>query len=429
MLSYSNSYSQNLKEELSKLSDVSYTEIHAPQGFEKAYKLKIKQLIDHSDSSKGFFYQKVFLTHRSFKCPTVLITNGYEAKHNLIYELTKLISSNQIYVEHRYYGESIPDSISFEYLNLKQITADLHYINQLFKKIYPEKWISTGISKGGQIAIFYKYFYSDDIDVCFPYVAPIAKKFEDNRFNIFLDTVGDKSVRKTITDFQIRLLKNREYVLPKLKEYCRNKEINFTYLTLEQAFEYAVLEYAVSFWQWGIKYNKIPSSKSSLDKVANYFLSTDLIYCFSDEYFKYQSPLFYQAATEMGYYSYNTNKFKDFIKTLSTDSTVYAAFPPKGIKKDFNPELLDTIHSWIEKDGKQLFYIYGSLDVWSSYAVNISDNPNSKFIMMNNHHHGNARISRMSFKERKVVIKALEKWLEIDIRMNYLKFLFLKIYP
>ena len=42
--------------------------------------------------------------------------------------LTNLLDANQIMVEHRYFGKSVPDSLDWNYLNIKQSAADHHRI-------------------------------------------------------------------------------------------------------------------------------------------------------------------------------------------------------------------------------------------------------------------------------------------------------------
>ena len=242
---------QNIEDLLFSLPDLIFKKIETPDSFELAYELKVRQPLDHFDPSKGFFYQKVFLTHKAFNRPMVINTAGYSKKKNDILEITELLSANQIAVEHRYFGESLPDSMEYEYLNLKQATADLHRINQLFKKIYTGKWVSSGISKGGVTTIFYRYFYPDDVDVSVAYVAPLNKEREDKRIYTFLDTVGTDECREKIKSFQTRLLENRDEVLSYLKFYSIGAGLKFNYLTFDQAFEYAVLEYPFYFWQWG----------------------------------------------------------------------------------------------------------------------------------------------------------------------------------
>ena len=212
------------------MPDVQFKKIKTPDGFGAAYELKIKQPIDHKAPEKGHFHQRVFLTHKGFDSPTIICTEGYQRPRNRMYELTEMIGANQLDVEHRYFGESIPENVDFQYLNLEQATADLHHINQLFRKIYDGKWISTGISKGGQTTIYYRYFYPNDVDVSIPYVAPLNLALEEKRIYEFLDTVGTKECRQKIYEVQKRILENREESMLKLSWFAKGAGLEFTYL-------------------------------------------------------------------------------------------------------------------------------------------------------------------------------------------------------
>jgi len=406
---------QNFDNILSTLPDVTFKKIEIPDSFEIAYELKIKQPLDHSDSSKGYFYQRVYLSHNSFDRPTVINTAGYSTKRNYVLELTKFLNANQLIVEHRFFGESVPDSLQYEYLNLKQATADLHHINKLFKPIYSGKWVSSGISKGGVTTIFYRYFYPEDVDVSVPYVAPINKEREDKRIYTFLDTIGTDECRAKITSFQRRLLENRDEVLSYLKFYNIGAKYKFTYFTMEEAFEYAVLEYPFSFWQWGYDCSTIPGNETSLEDAVEYFLSKNPIRLFGDQSIKGLAPHYYQSATEMGYYGYESYKFKDLIKSLPTDSNPQATFLPNKMDATFDGSLLNDVHEWIEENGNKFIYIYGAKDTWSACAIQPSDNVDSHWFFLKGKDHGEARIKNMTAEEKETFVNILEEWLSIEI--------------
>jgi hypothetical protein len=188
-----------LETELFLLPDITFKPIETPPGYTAAYELMIRQPVDHNDPQKGYFYQKAYLSHKDFDRPTVIVTEGYECDRNAIYEPTNLLKANQIEVEHRFFGKSCPASMDYQYLTLKQATADLHHINELLRQLYQNKWISTGISKGGQTTIYYRYFYPMDVDVSIPYVAPFNLDREDKRIYAFLDTIGTDECHKKIT--------------------------------------------------------------------------------------------------------------------------------------------------------------------------------------------------------------------------------------
>jgi len=409
------SQTQNIENHLVNLPDVIFKKIETPNSFELAYELKVKQPLDHFDPSKGFFYQKAFLNHKAFDRPTVINTAGYSKTKNNILEITYLLNANQIAVEHRFFGESLPDSLDYTYLNLKQATADLHHINQLIKNIYTGKWVSSGISKGGVTTIFYRYFYPEDVDVSVSYVAPLNKELEDKRIYTFLDTVGTDECREKIKSFQTRLLENRDEVLSFLKFYSIGAGLKFTYLTFEQAFEYAVMEYPFSFWQWGGSCLNIPGSETSLEKAVEYFVSKKPLPLFADLDIKYYGPHYYQSAAEMGYYGYETYKFKDLIKSLPTDTNPQATFIPNKMDVSFDGSLLKDVHEWIANKGNKFIYIYGSKDTWSACALQPSDKVDSQWFFLKDKDHGAARIANMSVEEKQRLITTLERWLSIKI--------------
>ena len=97
---------------LATLPEVSDVETLKSTHFPEKYVFFIKQQLDAKDASKGSFEQRVILCHRGFDRPTVLVTEGYNAKYALregyIEELSKLFDTNIITVEYRYFDKSMP---------------------------------------------------------------------------------------------------------------------------------------------------------------------------------------------------------------------------------------------------------------------------------------------------------------------------------
>ena len=409
------SQTDDLETLLFELPDVSFKKIGTANAYGSSYELKIKQPLDHGDPEKGFFHQKVFLTHTGYDRPTVMVTEGYSRNSNRVYELTEFINANQIGVEHRFFGESLPDSLNYDYLNLEQATADLHHIRELFRIIYSGKWVSTGISKGGATTIFYRYYYPEDVDVSVPYVAPINNAFEDQRLYDFLDTIGSDDCREKIRSFQVQLLENREKVLPLLKFYSLGANADYTYLTIEEAFEYAVLEYPFSFWQYGHSCDEIPNESTSIEDIVEYLNAVSNITFFSDGLIDTYGAHYYQAATEMGYYGYETKDFEDLLVALPTDINPHATFMPNKMTAAFDGKVLKEVNEWLDKENNKFIYINGGIDTWSATAVPQSDKDNSEWFFMAGKHHGSARITEMTKSEKDLLISTLEKWLSVKI--------------
>lgn len=415
---YSQSDKQQLERELYNLPDVSFTETTKPGDPYLSYDLMIKQPLDHKHPGKGTFYQWVKLKHRGFDRPTVIETNGYTMSRG-INEVEKMLEANNVSVEFRFFGKSVPDSMQWQYLNNTQAAADLHAVNQLLRHIYTGKWISTGISKGGQTTIYYKYLYPEDVDLAIPYVAPIDNAYEDTRLYTFFDTIGPQPCRQRIYDFQKFLLANEEEGIKKLKWYAKGAKMSFNYIgDFGKVYEYAILEYPFAFWQWGRSCDSIPTNKN-LDSYLDELMKTSNISNFSDGDLKMYGPHYYQAATETGYYGYNLAPFKKYIKHFTTNPS--ATFPPK----EANAQPTDgTFHAglqkWLAEKGNNILYIYGGIDAWSAARVQVSDKVNSKSFLIPGAHHGTARIKNLPDKMKAEFTGKIKEWTGLDCNLEIL---------
>jgi len=410
-ISFNLNSQSELEMALFNLPDVIFKKIDTPEGFEAAYELKIRQEIDHSDPSKGYFYQRVFLSHKGYDNTTAMITNGYGRGSNNITEVATMLDANQINIEHRYFLESCPDSLDYDYLNFEQVTGDLHKINQIFRQIYNGKWVSTGISKGGTTTIFYRYFYPEDVDVSIPYVAPINHSDEDPRIYEFLDNIGTKACREDIFNYQVEMLKNANEMKSYLKWYVKGKNLKFNYLNMDEAYEIAVLEYPFSFWQYGHDCSKIPESGKDKEKYIEHFLDIVGLDFYSDKSMESFASHYYQSGTEMGYYGYETENFKGLLKHIAYKPHPSAVFMPGKMKAKFKGELTNKVSKWAET-APNMIYINGALDTWSATAVPTSKKTNSLFYFLEGKHHATARIKNMTDAEKSLLKSTISRWLD-----------------
>ena len=137
--------------------------------FSEKYVMFLTQPLDHRHPEKGTFRQRVIVGHVGFDRPTVIVTEGYGAgyalKSQYREEISELFDANMIFVEHRYFLESTPDPCDWQFLTAENSAEDLHSVTATFKTLYSGKWISTGISKGGQTSLLYRAFFPDDVNV------------------------------------------------------------------------------------------------------------------------------------------------------------------------------------------------------------------------------------------------------------------------
>ena len=405
----------DLESRLFDLPDVSFKQIDTPEGYEAAYQLKIKQPLDHNDPSKGHFYQRVFLSHKSYEAPTAIITNGYGQPSNRITEVAKLAQANQLQVEHRFFLESSPETLEYDYLNFEQATADLHHINSLFRNLYDGKWISSGISKGGTTTIFYRYLYPDDVDVSIPYVAPVNHSAEDKRIYEFFDKVGTEECRKDIHNFQVKMLEQADEMKSYLKWFAKGQGLQFNYINMDEAYEYAVLEYPFSFWQWGSDCKTIPDTTASTDTLLQHFIDVVGLEFYADRSMESFASHYFQSAEEMGYYGFEIDDFKGLIKHLDTSTNPSAIFTPEKMKVEFDGTLTNKVYKWTQSTDKHFIYINGALDTWSATAVPAVKNSQSLWYFLKNKSHGDARIKNMSAKNKSQLTRRLSEWLEEEL--------------
>lgn len=406
-----------LEMKLFELPDVIFKQIETPEGYTSAYELKIKQPIDHDNPSRGTFYQRVFLSHRSYDAPTAMITNGYGRPSNRLTEVAELCNANQIQIEHRYFLESSPDSLDYDYLNFKQVTADLHHINQLFKQIYAGKWISSGISKGGTTTIFYRYLYPEDVDISIPYVAPVNHSTEDPRIYDFFDQVGSEECREDLYNYQIKMLEEAELMKSYLKWFAKGQGLEFNYLDLDQAYEYAVLEYPFSFWQWGHDCDKIPSADAPTDTLIQHFVDIIGLEFYSDESMSSYASHYFQSAEEMGYYGFEIEEFEGLIKHLDNTKNPSAIFTPENMKVSFDGTLTNEVYKWTQSTTLPFVYINGMNDTWSATSVPENKKSGSLWFNMKGKHHGNARIKNMNESDKRILTQKMGQWLDMKIEV------------
>ena len=394
-----------------EVSDI--TPIKHDTTFSEAYEMMITQPVDHNKPGGVKFKQKIFLSHKNNSSPVVFVTEGYAAGSSRATELTKILNANQIVVEHRYFGKSVPKKIDWKYLNIKQAAADHHLIVQLFKKIYNGKWISTGISKGGQTTLYFKRFYTNDVDVSVPYVAPINLSAEDPRIYMFLNSVGTQECRDKIIQFQRAFLSKREEIKNLLMRDVEKKNLRLAW-DYDFVLEYMTLEYSFAFWQWGnTKCEEIPAADSPAEKLYDHMVKANPLYFFTEQAMKDFGPFYVQAYSEIGYYGYDLEPFKDLLKEIKDGSNKILV--PKDAKVNFDCSVMNDVNSWLQKHGNNIIYIYGGNDTWNATSIQLLGQTNAIKMVKKGGSHG-TRIGSFEGEQKEKIYSTLENWLGIKIK-------------
>ena len=378
--------------------------------FERIMEVMIEQPIDHRNPDGESFKQRVYISHVDPSQPVVLITEGYDAKYYYTSEITAELRCNQLMVEHRYFGRSKPDSINWDYLDTWQAASDHHRIVTMFKELYSEQWISTGISKGGQTVMYHSFYYPEDVDVRIPYVAPLNFGLEDKRVYTFLDHVGSRKERRKVKRFQNMALKYQEEYLDAFHSFSDKKGYSYELVGgLEKAYEYCVLEYSFAYWQWGyVPSKKIPGKAAQAEEVIEHMNRVAGFDYFSDQFIVEYRPFFYQALTEMGYYGYDLDIFEKYLKHV--DNPIFTFTIPESVDLSFNDKLSVDLQQYINEEAENYIFIYGEYDTWSATAVSSIGDSNSKIFYKEGGSH-RTRINNMPEEQKEEVYSTLESFL------------------
>ena len=308
--------------------------------------------------------------------------------------------------------ESTPEPRDWKYLTAESSADDLHAIREAFKTIYPGKWIATGISKGGQTAMLYRTFYPEDVDITVPYVGPVCYGVEDGRHEPFLRQVGTAEERKKIEDFQLEVLKRKATLLPRFEKHCTEKKYEF-FGSVEEIYDYSVLEYSFALWQWGTPVSTIPANDASDDEIFKHLMDIS-----EPSYFAKgggNESFFIQAARELGYYGYDIRPFKKYLSIKSSKGYLKKLMLPKDGKDiKFDKTLSKKITKFFKKNNPKMVFIYGEIDPWSAAAVTWLDTSKKKnmhiFVEPRGSH--KARINTLPEEMKQEAISIIKGWLE-----------------
>ena len=386
--------------------------------FNEKYVLKIEQQVDWSTSSKGTFGERIIVGLKGLDKPTVIVTEGYNASYGLnpSYEdeLSNLFDANVVLCEYRYFAESTPVPTNWDYMTVDNSLADYHHVRQVLGQPFTGKWISTGISKGGQTTMFYRATYPDDVDVSVSYVAPLNRAIEDGRHEKFLEKeVGSKAERKAIKKAMQEFMKRKPRLMPMFTKFCKEKNYQF-YIPEEDIYDYCVLEYPFALWQWGTPVSTIPALDASDKEWFDNLMQTA-----DPDYFAYPNrymPFDVQAVRELGYYGYSLKPIKKWTSLKNTKGYLKQIMLPDSLRHyDFDPTLHDRTVKFLKEEDPKHIFIYGEFDPWSASGVctwlDCSDKQNMRVYVQPGGSH-KARINTMPADMKKEIIDRLAEWLK-----------------
>lgn len=402
---------RDILDKLRSLPGLVVTEIDPHYRYPRAFQIDMLQYVDHHSSSDQAFLQRVYLSHTDETKPMVFAPSGYEAVPESNQEIARVLGANCIAVTHRFFEGSKPNPPDWKYLTVEQAAADHHCIVTLFKRIYSGIWISSGVSKSGETVLHHRRFYPNDVRATIAYVAPILFDPHDPRVLSFLDNVGDEDCRNRIKQFQRRLLKKRDVIMPYLQQYFQQANLTVS-MDMNDVFEYAVIDYAFLFWQYhDLDCSVIPDPGAPVEAMFNHFEEVSRLTRFSDKNISFYEPYYYQCMTEIGGAAFWVDHLRDLL--LYVKEPTNGDFAPKNVQCVYNPGVVPDILHWLQTEGNNIIYIYGGIDPWTAGAIELTGQTNALKIIQEG---GDHRLKIADLDDPNVVYATLEQWLGIPVR-------------
>jgi len=372
--------------------------------------LHFEQPVDHADEDGPTFLQEVSLLHRDAARPMIEWTSGYWDYYNdRAVELTQILDANQVSIEHRYFGESRPDPADWTKLTIEQMAADQHAITKALQDVYDGAFITSGGSKGGMTATYYRRFYPDDVEGTVPYVAPISFGAPDLRYAPFLDAVGTPECRQAVRDAATEMLANRRAMLTtRTQDEATANGYVYARVPIDPAVESAVFNLEWSFWQYfGITYcPMVPLPSATDDAMWKFLDDVSPVSDNRDERIAQFEAYYFQAYLQLGYPDGGAMYLDPYLRY--TDADYLNALPTAQPAYDGGAAMLD-IDDFVRTRGERLLFIYGEWDPWTAGKFELGDARDSSLFIQPQGTHG-SRITRLPAADRDAAFAKLEAW-------------------
>jgi hypothetical protein len=377
--------------------------------------LSYRQPADHEHPRKGSFEQRLTLLHKSTDRPMVLHTSGYNVRISPTRsEPTRLVDGNQISVEQRFFTPSRPEPADWSKLNIWQAATDHHRLVKALEDLYPERWLSTGASKGGMTSVYHRRFYPRDIDGTIAYVAPNdVVNDEDSAYTDFFEEVGTPECRAALTAVEREALgPRREELAERFAAAAAENGWTFesTIGTVDRALEMIVLDTAWAFWQYLGESScaTVPAPTASTDELYAFLDAVVSFGFYTDEGLDPYIPYYFQAGTQLGWPVPSFARLDGMLRYPGLYQP--SAIVPRELPMRFEPQRMRDIDTWVQKHGRELMFVYGENDPWGAEAFALGRKARDSFWYEAAGANHGANIAQLTAGEQAEATMALQRW-------------------
>ncbi|ONK12938.1 S28 family serine protease [Streptomyces sp. MP131-18] len=403
----------DIKDRILAVPGVSLIEEKPGPDGERFFLLNFTQPVDHRDPDGETFEQRISILHTGEERPTVFWTNGYYINPNpAVSEPTQLLGGNEVGMEHRFFGESVPDPDDWSTLDIWQSANDQHRIYQALDDIYAEEWISSGRSRGGMVATYYRHFFPEDMAGTVAYVAPSITDREDTEpYDEFLNTVGTPECRDALAALEREALERRDEMVGLHAAWAEETGATFeTVGSVDASFESGPNLLRWQFWQVHTEADcaDIPATTATSQEIYDYLTATTGFA--SDQELAPTQPHYYHAATQLGNPLYSVDHIADLVEY--PELMYSAAFVPPNVELPaFDNSAVVDVHNWVRDESERMLYINGADDPWSAKPFEAGAGSEETYVMTApDTNHVGISIDRLTEDDRAVATSSLLEW-------------------
>jgi hypothetical protein len=378
------------------------------------YRLRYRQPVDHRNPGAGSFDQRLTLLHKDAQRPMVVHTTGYSViDFPFLAETAAVVDGNQISIEERFFGSSRPLPLDWSKLTIWQAASDHHRIVEAFSRIYPNRWLSTGSSKGGMASVYHRRFFPKDVDGTVVYATPNnVDDSEDSAYSSFFRTVGtDPDCRTSLTVLQNEVLGPRRDALRSALAELEVAGLSFDRIVgaPDRALEVLVIELPFVFWQYfgQALCPHVPSTAATNSEIIEFVDAVTGLVNYTDQFIEPVVPYFFQAGTQLGYPSPSTDQLTS-LTYPGIDQPM--TFVPPDVRLTFDAGAMADVDTWVKGKGSQLLFLYGARDPWSAepFRLGVGSTDSFNFVAPEANHL--LSLGTFSPADRELAIATIQRW-------------------
>lgn len=408
----------DIKDRILAVPGMSLIEEKPVDGY-RFFVLGFEQPVDHRHPRKGTFTQRISILHKGEDRPMVFFTSGYGLSEDPSRsEPTQMLDGNQVSMEYRFFEPSRPEPADWSKLDIWQAASDQHRIFKALNRVYGANWISTGGSKGGMTATYYRRFYPQDMDGTVAYVAPNdVENDEDSAYYDFFANVGTQECRDRLNGVQHELFDRRDEMVSRLEKWAKDEGYTFELAgDADRAFEIVAQDLVWGFWQYHLldECGDVPSKDAPSDELYEWADEIGGWDAGTDQGMLPYTPYYYQAGTQLGSPDYEEPLLDDVRKYPGINAP--RTYVPRDIPMEYDGgRAMRDIDRWVKHRSSEMLFVNGENDPWSAEPFEVGRGARDAHVYVAPGQNHGANIAKLAEDDRAAATRALMKWGGVDV--------------